>query len=175
MENRQKDKQAKPGNNFLTPNEQAICMQISKGKPPYNQQALTLLALQARNTQLQASEKSGLTPGQVKYLAAKFRKQRLSIFPGELLNKLNDSIEEQQFNPVSDKTKLAKAEKKKSDSGKGKSKKEKANKMKKKDKMAKKDEKSKKEKKSKKKDEATKKASKDKKVKKDKKSKKKTK
>ena len=170
MEGKQAEKKAKFGNEFLTSREQIVCKQITKGKPPYSQQALTLLALHEGNTQLQASEESGLTPGQVKYLAAKFRLQRLNIFPGELLNELSITIDEPHTDPGTETSKLIKAEKKKLDSGKGKSKKN-TGKKKKKDKTAKKDKKGKKEKKA----DKAKKASKDKKVKKDKKSKKKSK
>ena len=161
MVGQQTDEKIKSGNTFLTPQEQIVCEQVSKGKSPFNQQALTLLALHEGNTQLQASEKGGLTPGQVKYLAAKFRRQRLNIFPGELLSELDISIEKPQTDLSTNPANLAKVKKKISESGKGKSKMEKG---KKKDKKAKKDKKRKK-KKSKKKDNTVTKDSKDKKKK----------
>ncbi len=170
MEEHQEIKQVKPGNNFLTTQEQVVCKRISKNTSPYSQQALTLLALHAGDTQLQASEKGGLTPGQVKYLAAKFRRQRLNIFPRELLGKLNFSIEEPQNDLSTDTAKLTKADKKISGTDKGKSQKDKD---KKKDKKAKKAKKSKK--KSKKKDVSATKDSKEKKKKTNKKLKKKKK
>ena len=154
MEEYQEIKQVKPGNKFLTTLEQDVCKQISKNTSPYSQQALTLLALHAGDTQLQASEKGGLTPGQVKYLTAKFRRQRLNIFPEELLSELNISIEEPRTDLSTDIAKLAKIDKKILKSGKGKSKK---------DKDKKKDKKNKKNKKSKKKNDTAKKESKGKK------------
>jgi len=125
MEEYQEVKQVNPGDKFLTLQEQVVCKQISENTSPYSQQALTLLALHAGDTQQQASEKSGLTPGQVKYLAAKFRRQRLHIFPRQLLRKLNFSIEEHQNDLSTDTAKLTKADKKISGTYKGKSQKDK--------------------------------------------------
>ena len=69
---------------LVTTKEQLALEKIAKGKAPDNQRAMALLALQQGNTQEQAAEKAGLSAGQVKYWAAKFRKQRLDIFPNDL-------------------------------------------------------------------------------------------
>ena len=72
---------------LLTPQEQAICKQIAaRRQTPHSQRALALLALNERCTQAQAAEQAGQSKGQVKYWVAKFRKQRLSIFPNTLLD-----------------------------------------------------------------------------------------
>jgi hypothetical protein len=60
---------------------------------PHSQRALALLALDGGATQAQAAEKAGLSPGQVKYWIAKFRKQRLGIFPEAILDELTAAIE----------------------------------------------------------------------------------
>jgi len=71
---------------ILTLQEQTTCKQITEREAPHRQRALALLALQNGSTQAQAAQQSGLTQGQVKYWLAQFRKQRLAIFPGDLLN-----------------------------------------------------------------------------------------
>ena len=75
--------------NLLTLKEQAQCEQIGTGKAPHNKRALALLALNEGITQTRAAEQAGLTIGQVKYWLAKFRKQRLGIFPDTLMEELN--------------------------------------------------------------------------------------
>ena len=71
---------------ILTLQEQTTCKQIAEREAPHSQHALALLALQNGSTQAQAAQQSGLTQGQVKYWLAQFRKQRLAIFPEDLLN-----------------------------------------------------------------------------------------
>jgi hypothetical protein len=121
----QENEQASAGSNLLTPQEQAICKQIAALEAPHSQHALALLALNERNTRAQAAEKTDLSTGQVKYWIARFRKQRLGIFPDALLSELDaeadvERVAEIEQEPEStaekadsakDKTKLTKARK----------------------------------------------------------------
>ena len=66
---------------LLTTKELEACKRIASGAGASAQRAAALLALQAGDTQVQAAKKGGLTTGQVKYWAARFRNQRLAIFP----------------------------------------------------------------------------------------------
>ncbi len=71
---------------LLSPEERISCQQISLLEiVPHSQRAVALIALDEGATQAQAGERSGLTKGQVKYWLGKFRGQRLTIFPAELL------------------------------------------------------------------------------------------
>jgi hypothetical protein len=84
-----KNEQATLGSNLLTSQEQSICKQITACGEPHSKRSFALLALNEGCAQAQAAEKAGLTTGQVKYWVAKFRKQRLSIFPDTLLDELD--------------------------------------------------------------------------------------
>jgi len=141
--------------NLLTPQEQSICKQITTHDAPHSQRALALLALNEGSTQAQAAEQAGLSAGQVKYWVAKFRKQRLGIFPETLL----DALDTEKEDSAEGKTKDTKAKK-------GKKAKKKIKKAEKEAKKVKKDKKSKKTKKAEKKDRKAKKAKKNKKAKK---------
>ena len=107
---------AGPQNGLLTLQERAICEQIAGREGPHSQRALALLALDEGITQAQAGERAGLSRGQVKYWVAKFRKQRLSIFPDGLLGEPDAEVEEKPEKATSVKGKKAKKGKK----GKGK-------------------------------------------------------
>jgi len=82
----QEIKRVGPENSLLTSQEWAICEQIAVREGPHGPRALALLALDEGITQAQAGERAGLSRGQVKYWVARFRKQRLSIFPDGLLD-----------------------------------------------------------------------------------------
>lgn len=70
---------------LLTLEERAICERVStRDQPPHNQRAQALLALDEGLSQIEASERTGLTAGQVRYWLSKFRQQRADIFPQEL-------------------------------------------------------------------------------------------
>lgn len=96
----QENKQVASRSNLLTTQEQAICKQIATRTAPHSQRALALLALNEKSTQAQAAEQAGLTLGQVKYWVAKFRKQRLGIFPDTLLDELDAEAEKAEIEPV---------------------------------------------------------------------------
>ena len=70
---------------LLTSEERQVCQKVLVEQAPHNQRAQALLAIDQGATQVQASLKSGLTRGQVKYWLGKFRQERLAIFPKELL------------------------------------------------------------------------------------------
>jgi hypothetical protein len=70
---------------LLKPKERLVCEQLTAGQPPYSQRAVSLLALDAGATQTAAAHQSGQTVGQVRYWLGKFRKNRMGIFPEELL------------------------------------------------------------------------------------------
>lgn len=80
-------KAALSSDKLLTAQEQALCKQFSRRKAPHSQRASMLLALNQGSTQAQAANKAGMTIGQVKYWAARFRKQRTAIFPDVLKEK----------------------------------------------------------------------------------------
>jgi len=150
----QENKQAASGSNLLTSQEQAICKQIITREAPHGPRALFLLALNESSSQAQAAEQTGLTVGQAKYWAAKFRKQRLGIFPDTLLNELSEEAEVEPAPEIKKEPELV-IEKEASSGDKTKEKKakkaKKAEKAEKKTRKAKKDKKSKKAKKTKKK------------------------
>jgi hypothetical protein len=83
MTTKSQSAQAPDKNELVTAQEQTVLEQIARGDAPYSQRAMALLALNDGSTQDQAAEKTGLSAGQVKYWAAKFRKQRLDIFPND--------------------------------------------------------------------------------------------
>lgn len=174
---------AAAGGNLLTPREQAICKHIAAGEAPHSQRAVALLALNESSTRAQAAEQANLSTGQINYWIAKFRKQRLGMFPETLLAEFDAengaelvaAVEEEpeavreKVDSAADKTEEVKAKKGKKVKPKSKkAKKEKESKTTKKNKKAKKDQKGKSAKKSKK-------GKKSKKVKKEKQGKKKTK
>jgi outer membrane biosynthesis protein TonB len=71
--------------NLLDPQERLILEQIVTGGPPHSQRAQSLLTIDAGVTQKTAALQSGQTVGQVSYWLGKFRRDRMSIFPEELL------------------------------------------------------------------------------------------
>jgi hypothetical protein len=66
---------------LLSAQELALCKKIAGKETPYKLRAAMLLAMHANNTQAQASEATGMSTGQVKYWMARFRKERMAIFP----------------------------------------------------------------------------------------------
>ncbi len=150
----QENEQATSGSNLLTPQEQAICKQIATREAPHSQRALALLALNERSTQAQTAEQAGLSTGQVKYWIAKFRKQRLGIFPDALLDELDAEAEEAEVELATEIEEEPESVTEKADSAEDKTKDKKAKKgkkAKKKTRKAKKDKKGKKTKKTNKK------------------------
>ena len=154
---------------LLTSQERATCKQIATLEmPPHSQRALALLALDEGVTQAQAGEQAGLSRGQVKYWAARFRNQRLDIFPDSLLSEADAKAKEAKVEPVAEIKKELEAVPKKAGSVEDKRKGKKAKKAKvkkgKKPKKAKKVKKAKKGKKAQKTKKKTKKAKKAKKT-----------
>ncbi len=74
-----------PSGNLLGLQEKLILEQIAAGGPPHSQRAQSLLAIDAGVTQKIAALQSGQTVGQVSYWLSKFRRDRMGIFPEELL------------------------------------------------------------------------------------------
>jgi hypothetical protein len=153
------------GGNLLTPREKTVCKQIATGEAPHSQRAVALLALNKSSTRAEAAEQANLSTGQINYWIAKFRKQRLGMFPETLLAELDAenavelvaAVEEEleadreKVDSAADKTEEAKAKKGKEVKPKSrKAKKEKKGKVKKKSKKEKKEKKGKSGKKSKK-------------------------
>jgi hypothetical protein len=166
MTTHQENQQATLRSTLLAPQEQAVCEQIATREAPHGQRALALLALNEKSTQAQAAEQAGLTLGQVRYWLAKFRKQRLDIFPDALFDELDAEAKEaaielvteieeelepvtEQVDFVEDETEDAKSDERVGKAKRGK-KSKKAKKPKKKTKKGKRGKKSKKKKKSKK-------------------------
>jgi len=70
---------------LLSAQERVAFRMISTGNDLHGQRALALLAIDEGETQTQAAQRAGLTPGQVKYWLGKFREIRLAIFPDQVL------------------------------------------------------------------------------------------
>jgi len=81
-----------PSGNLLEPQEKLILEQIAAGQPPHSQRAQSLLAIDAGVTQEIAALQSGLTVGQVNYWLSKFRRDRMGIFPEELLRQTESEL-----------------------------------------------------------------------------------
>jgi hypothetical protein len=73
-------------NRLLSSEERAILSQIPTKEAPHSWRAQVILAIDDGATQAEAGRQAGLTKGQVRYWLGKFRKDRTSIFPEELLN-----------------------------------------------------------------------------------------
>lgn len=69
---------------LLTRNNLKVCQSIAEQEDEHGARAKMLLALHGGALQAQAAAESGLTPGQVRYWVAKFRRNGLGIFPDEL-------------------------------------------------------------------------------------------
>ena len=82
---------------LLSSEERAILSEITAQEPPFSQRAQALLALDEGATQSAAGHQSGLSIGQVRYWLGKFRKSRLSVFPEELL----DLVQQEDVEPLS--------------------------------------------------------------------------
>ncbi len=78
--------------NLLEPQEKLILEQIAAGGPPHSQRAQSLLAIDAGVTQKIAALQSGQTVGQVSYWLSKFRRDRMGIFPEELLHQTESEL-----------------------------------------------------------------------------------
>ncbi len=144
----------------LTEEERVICMQVATTQSPFIQRAKAILALADGVIIESAALQSGLTVNQVKYWQRRFDKNRVAIFPPEVLNPTTTMVEpglgassEQESvlegapSPVAKKTKKTKKNKDKKKDKKDKEKKEKEKKGKDKKKKDKKKKTEKKEKK----------------------------
>ncbi len=81
-----------PSGNLLGTQEKLILEQIAAGGPPHSQRAQSLLAIDAGVTQKVAALQCGQTVGQVSYWLSKFRRDRMGIFPGELLRQTESEL-----------------------------------------------------------------------------------
>ena len=81
-----------PSGNLHGPQEKLILEQIAAGGPPHSQRAQSLLAIDAGVTQKIAALQSGQTVGQVSYWLSKFRRDRMGIFPEELLRQTESEL-----------------------------------------------------------------------------------
>ena len=67
---------------LITKKEQKICRQVAaQDKTLASQRAEALLAINEGASRAMASERSGLTPGQIQYLLRVFKNKRLAVFP----------------------------------------------------------------------------------------------
>jgi hypothetical protein len=74
---------------LLSVEEQDICQKIAAHDEDIpSQRAAALLAIYGGSTQAEASEQTGLTVGQIRYLVTTFRKKHLAIFPDDVLNRV---------------------------------------------------------------------------------------
>jgi hypothetical protein len=81
-----------PSGNLLGLQEKLILEQIAAGGPPHSQRAQSLLAIDTGVTQKIAALQSGQTVGQVSYWLSKFRRDRMGIFPEELLHQTESEL-----------------------------------------------------------------------------------
>jgi len=120
---------------LLTADERDRCEQIANGERPHSQRATALLCVDEGCTQSQAAAQSDLSASQVQYWVAKFKRDRMGIFPTAPTEQPAVEKEKEAAEPSDDvvekkvkKEKKKKEKKKKSD--KKKSKKEKKGKKK---------------------------------------------
>lgn len=126
---------------FITEEESRVLEAIAQSIIPYSQRAQALLAIDAGSSIDQAAGVAGLKVTQVRYWIARFRNDRLQVFPEALLKDIEELIKdrEKQDKPAPKSAKKKSAKKKEkgtskkntSDSGKKDKKKLKAAKKKK--------------------------------------------
>jgi len=78
--------------NLLGAQEKLTLEQIAAGGPPHSQRAKSLLAIDAGVTQKTAAMQSGQTVRQISYWLSKFRRDRMGIFPEELLRQTGSEL-----------------------------------------------------------------------------------
>lgn len=79
---------------LLTAAEQDICQKIvAQDTDVAGQRAATLLAINEGVSQAEASERTGLTAGQIRYLLTSFRQKGLAIFPDDVLSRVQSPVE----------------------------------------------------------------------------------
>jgi len=79
---------------LLTAAEQGICQKIvTQDADVAGQRAATLLAINEGVSQAEASEQTGLTAGQIRYLLTAFGKKGLAIFPDDVLSRAQSPAE----------------------------------------------------------------------------------
>jgi len=100
MEKNLKNTDTGPKGGLLSQHELKVCKRIAASEPPYGQRAAALIAIHTNGTQAEAAEQTGLSPGQVKYWAAKFKSQRLRIFPDNLLETSVQETDAKEKKPV---------------------------------------------------------------------------
>ena len=73
---------------LLTEQEKKICEELASiGADLANLRAAALLAVNQGATHTQASEQTGLTPGQVTYAVASFRKRKIALFLADIMDR----------------------------------------------------------------------------------------
>jgi len=109
---------------LLTAKEEDVCQQISALEESLaSQRAKALLALNEGVTHAIASDRSGLTLGQISYLVTAFNKKHLDVFPDDVLNNVQSPEKAKGKGKAKQKEKeeeKKKAKKKKGKAGKGK-------------------------------------------------------
>ena len=79
---------------LLTTSEKNVCEKISGLNAGINsQRASALLELDSGSIQASVATSTGLSLGQVKYCLARFRQNKLDIFPSELKEELSPKVE----------------------------------------------------------------------------------
>jgi hypothetical protein len=79
---------------LLTAAELAVCQKITALDTELaGRRAAILVAINEGSTQAQASEQTGLTVGQIRYLLTTFRRKRLAIFPDNVLSQAQSPVE----------------------------------------------------------------------------------
>lgn len=89
------NKPAQAKGKFLSAKEREICQKITAlDSGLASQRAAILLDLDDNVTQVKASERAGVSFGQIQYLLRKFRQNRLAIFPDDILTKEQPPVKE---------------------------------------------------------------------------------
>ena len=75
---------------LLTEKEKKICEKLARIEADQaSLRAAALLAVNSGATYAQASEQTGLTPGQVKYAVASFRKRKVALFLADIVDRVS--------------------------------------------------------------------------------------
>ena len=96
---------------LLTVEEQDACQKIAASGGLASQRAAALLAIDQGATRAQASERIGLTLGQIGYLLRMFGQKRLDLFPDAGPSEEEEQLTAEPAKPKGDKKKKAKAKK----------------------------------------------------------------
>ncbi len=77
---------------FVSEEESSILEKIALGEAPFSQRAQAILAADAGSNLEQAAGVSGLRETQVRFWLGRFRHARLTVFPEEMIEKIEEQL-----------------------------------------------------------------------------------